>query len=154
MKSSTHPRGTVTNSLGLTTTVEFPPRPPLPLSPPSLASVRVHLTTLAETQTRAIQAPAALATDKPTSVRHIPCVHRQHCRGKIHLFHRCSCYRLVDPAPTSLDSCLARWVPPSTSSRISDRFAWSPRAPSPPVPTFQGAMPTTGPCASSTAPLS
>ena len=52
--------------------------------------------------------------------------------------------------------------PPNTSFRISGRrndtvtpdFARSPRAPSPPVTKFQGAMPEKGACASSAAPLS
>ena len=81
-----------------------PPRPPLPLWPPPLESVTVPLTTLAETRTRASQASSALATDKPTAIRHLPCVRRQHCRGEMYS-------RLVQrPAPTSLDRCLACWV--------------------------------------------
>ena len=111
MTASPHTRRTVTSSLGLATTVKSPPRPALPLLPPPLASGTVHLTTLAETPMRASQAPSALATDKPTAVRHLPPVRRQHCRRKHILFTRCPCYRLVQrPAPTSRDRCLACWV--------------------------------------------
>ena len=63
--------------------------------------------------------------------------------------------------PVSIAASLAGF-PPGTSSRLSSRrsdtatpaFARSPRAPSPPVTKFQGAMPATGACASSAAPLS
>ena len=62
--------------------------------------------------------------------------------------------------PVSIAASLAGF-PPGTSSRLSSRrsdtatpaFARSPRAPSPPVTKFQGAMPATGVCASSVAPL-
>ena len=96
---------------GPVTTVESLRRPPLPLLPPPLASVTVPVTTPAETRTRTSQSPFALATDKPTAVRHLPRVRRQHCRGKAYDFTRCSCSRLVQrPAPISLDRCLACWV--------------------------------------------
>ena len=32
--------------------------------------------------------PSALETDKPTAIRHLPRVRRQHCREKTHLFHK------------------------------------------------------------------
>ena len=79
------------------------------------------------------------------------------------IFTRCSCYRLVQhPAPTSLDLRLACWVSAQHAVRVSGRrsdtaaptSARSPRAPSPPVTKFHGAMPATGTCASNTAPLS
>ena len=66
---STHTRNKVTRSLSLVTTVESPPRPPLPLLPSPLASVTVPLTTLAETRTCVSQAPSALATDKTVFVQ-------------------------------------------------------------------------------------
>ena len=53
MTASTHTRRMAISSLGLATTVESPPSPPLLLLPPPLASVTVPLTTPAETRTHA-----------------------------------------------------------------------------------------------------
>ena len=76
---------------------------------------------------------------------------------------RCSCYRFVQrPAPTSQKVCLACWVSAqhvvphirSTQRHSHAYVGRSSRAPSPPVTKFQGAMPATGACALSAAPLS
>ena len=85
---STHMRNMVTSSLCLATTVESPPRPPLPLLFTLLALVTVTLTNPAEIRTRASQVLSALATDKPTAVGHLPRVCHQHCLGKTHYFHK------------------------------------------------------------------
>lgn len=79
---------TVISSLGRVNRVEANPRLLLPCLPPPLAFVTAPPITQGETQTHANQAPSAPATDKPTAVRHLPRVRRQHCRGKIRLFHK------------------------------------------------------------------
>ena len=105
--ATTHTWNKVTSSLGLVTTVESSPRPPLPLLPPPLASATVPLTTPAETRTRPSQVPSALATDKPTAIRLVPRVRRQHCRGKTRSFDT----MLVFEARPALSADLSRSLP-------------------------------------------
>ena len=145
MTSSTHTRNEVTSCLSLVTTLESPPRPPLPLLPPPLTYVTVPITTLAEPRTCASQAPSALATDKTTAVvsqdADVP--------GSSRVQRR--------PASTAASPT---GFPPSASSRIFGRrsdtatsvSASSTRASSPPVTKFHGAVPATGSCPSSAAP--
>ena len=62
--ASTHARRTVTSSLGLATTAESPPRPPLPLLPPPLASGTVlHINFTRCSYYRLVQRPAPISLD-------------------------------------------------------------------------------------------
>ena len=163
MTASTHTRRTVTSSLSLATTVEFHPRPPLPLLPPPWHPLRC----LSQPRRNPERAPARYlprwqltrrrryGTSRPSAV--------STDRGKHINLTRFSCYRLVErPAPTSLDRCLACWVSAphvvpyiqSTRRHSHTGFCEEPTAPSPPVTKFPGGMPTTGACTSSAAPLS
>ena len=109
MTASAHTRRTVARSLGLATTVELSPHPPLRLWPPPLASVTVPLTIPAETQKRACQAPSATATDKPTRRYSTSRASTASTAGGKHIYFTiCALYRLVQhPVPTRLDRCLA-----------------------------------------------
>ena len=112
----------VASSLGLVTTVESRPRPPLTRLPSPPVSVTVPLITLAKTETRAGQAPSAPAPDKPTAVRHVPRVRRQHCRGKKSQFHMISVQGSSSARrrPVSTAASPAGFSP-GTSSRIPGR---------------------------------
>ena len=114
-------------------------------------------------RTRASQALSAPAVDRPTAVEQLPCVRRQHFRGKTFNFTRCSCARLVQrSAPTCLDRCLVCWssarhvVPYIRSTQRQSDLASvaGPRASPPYATKFHGVMPATGACTSGVAPLS
>ena len=93
--ASTHTRRTVTNSLGLATTVEFPPRPLLLLLPLLWHPLRCISQPRGNPRRYGTSRASAAST----------------ARGKHINFTRCSCSRLVQrPALISLDSCVAGWV--------------------------------------------
>ena len=112
----------LTSGRGLVTLVDCPPRPPLPLLPPPLASVLVQNTLISQ-DARITGSPSAQC--RPVSIASSPAGSPPNTSSRI------SCRR---------------------SDTVTPTFARSPRAPSPPVTKFQGDMPATGACASSAAP--